>query len=920
MTDKDLTGARIRQDFIDFFVEHRHTYVPSSSLVPGGDQTLLFTNAGMVQFKDVFLGTDRRGYTRAANSQKCMRVAGKHNDLDDVGRDDTHHTFFEMLGNWSFGDYYKKEAITWAWQLLTDVWGLPRKNLWATCFHDEKGEIPTDDEAADEWRRQPGIDPDHVVFYGRKDNFWEMAEVGPCGPCSEIHLDRGPAYCDKRGEAGHVCQVNGDCKRFLELWNLVFIQYNRLGPTSLEPLPAKHVDTGMGLERIVSVLQDTSSNYQTDLLFPLIQTVQEMTGQTDEEREANYTPYRVIADHTRSAAFLIADGVVPGNIGRNYVCRMIIRRAARFGSKIGLNEPFLARVAERVLEIYGDFYPELVRNRSAILTNLTSEEERFKRTVESGVTRLENLLAKLQANGEKLLDGEQAFELYATYGLPLEITRDIAREQNLEVDETGFRQAMEQHRLASGAGEAFGPLGGEDVDVFRPLLQALQAKGKLGAQGISYNPYELLETQGEVLGLVRDGQAIQQAAVGDLVEVLLPSTGFYIESGGQVADTGDIFSTDTAAGAAEPRWKIHVIGVRKPAAGIIVHMGEVVVGQPKVGDAALAVVDIQRRRDIMRNHTATHLLHAELHRELGDHARQAGSLVAPDRLRFDFTHPQPVTAEQLERIEAGVNRAILGNYSLNIAYKPLQQAIGEGATALFGEKYGETVRNITIGEPDIFSNELCGGTHVDETGDIGVFLITSEGSAAAGIRRIEAVTGRGAYELIQRRFAALRQTAHLLSSAPEETPARAGEVLTELDTLRKQIASLRNELVTISFTQHLQAAPTVSDVPYLAITLPDADADTLRLMTDRFRQRYPSGVVVLASIGKDGKPIVIAAVSDDLVQRGIHAGDLVKHVAAPLGGGGGGRPTLAQAGGKDASKLPEALASVRAWLEVKLSR
>ncbi|MBN2550091.1 MAG: alanine--tRNA ligase [Anaerolineales bacterium] len=919
MTDKDLTGARIRQDFIDFFTEHRHTFVPSASLVPGGDQTLLFTNAGMVQFKDVFLGTDQRPYTRATNSQKCMRVAGKHNDLDDVGRDDTHHTFFEMLGNWSFGDYYKKEAIAWAWQLLTDVWGLPRKNLWATCFRDEKGEIPADDEAADEWRRQPGIDPNHVVFFGRKDNFWEMAEVGPCGPCSEIHLDRGSAYCDMQGVPGHVCQVNGDCKRFLELWNLVFIQYNRLGPTSLEPLPAKHVDTGMGLERIVSVLQDTPSNYKTDLLFPLIQTVQAMTGQTDEEYEANPTPYRVVADHTRSAAFLIADGVVPGNIGRNYICRMIIRRAARFGSKIGLNEPFLARVAERVLDIYGDFYPELVRNRSAILTNLTSEEERFKRTVESGVTRLENLLAKLQANGDKVLEGEQAFELYATYGLPLEITRDIAREQNLEVDEPGFRQAMEQHRLASGAGEAFGPLGGEDVDVYRPLLQSLQAEGKLGAQGVRYNPYEFLEAQGEVLGLIRDGQAIEQAAVGDLVEVLLPTTGFYIESGGQVSDTGEIFATNTT-GTAESRWKIRITGMRKPAAGIIVHVGEVITGQPKVGDPVLAVVDIQRRRDIMRNHTATHLLHAELRRELGDHARQAGSLVAPDHLRFDFTHPQAVTPEQLERIEAGVNRAILGDYHLNIAVKPLQQAISEGATALFGEKYGETVRNITIGEPDIFSNELCGGTHVDETGDIGVFLITSEGSTAAGIRRIEAVTGRGAYELIQRRFAALRQTAHLLSSALEETPGRAAEVLAELEAMRKQIASLRNELVTASFIQHLETAPMVEDIPYLAVTLPDADADALRLMADRFRQRYPNGVVVLASVGKDGKPVVIAAVSDDLVQRGIQAGELVKHVAAPLGGGGGGRPTLAQAGGKDASKLPEALASVRSWLEAKLSR
>ena len=913
MTPEKLTGARIRQDFIDFFTEHSHTFVPSSSLVPGGDQTLLFTNAGMVQFKDVFLGTDKRPYVRAANSQKCMRVAGKHNDLDDVGRDDTHHTFFEMLGNWSFGDYYKKEAIAWAWQLLTSVWGLPKEALWTTCFRDEKGEIPQDDEAADAWRAQPGIVPEHVTYFGRKDNFWEMAETGPCGPCSEIHIDRGPKYCDKQGVPGHVCQVNGDCKRFLELWNLVFIQYNRLGPSTLEPLPARHVDTGMGLERIVSVLQDTNSNYRTDLLWPLIQATQALTGQSDQQREANITPYRVIADHTRSAAFLIADGVVPGNIGRNYVCRMIIRRAARFGSKIGLHEPFLAKVAEKVIENYGEFYPELTRNRSAILTNLTSEEERFERTVESGVARLETLLNKLQTSGEKVLPGDQAFDLYATFGLPLEITRDIAREQNLDVDEAGFRDAMEKHRLASGAGEAFGPLGGEDVDIFRSLMKSLEAQGKLGPEGVRYNPYEWLEVEEPVLGLVCAGQSTSRANPGDKVEVLLPETGFYIESGGQVSDTGIIVS------AKEPRWEIRVTEMRKPAAGIIVHVGEVVKGQPQVGDMAIASVDAQRRRDIMRNHTATHLLHTELHAILGDHARQAGSLVAPDRLRFDFNHPQAVTAQELETIEANVNRHILGNFRLHIAIKPLQQAISEGAMALFGEKYGETVRNITIGQPEIFSNELCGGTHVEETGDIGLFLITSEGSAAAGIRRIEAVTGRAAYELVQRRFQALKEAAALLQTTPEDVPHKASELSDALDEARKQIAALRRELAAVEFVERLESVPTVKGIPVLTATLSDADADTLRLMTDQFRQRYPSGVAVLASVSKEGRPTLIAAVTEDLVKRGLNAGDLVKHVAAPLGGGGGGRPTLAQAGGKDASRLPEALASAADWVANKIT-
>jgi len=908
-----LSGAQIRQDFINFFVKRSHTFVPSSPLVPGGDQTLLFTNAGMVQFKEVFLGTDKRPYARAANSQKCMRVAGKHNDLDDVGRDDTHHTFFEMLGNWSFGDYYKKEAIAWAWELLTEVWGLPKDHLYATCFEDEKGQIERDDEAANHWRHQPGIDPNHVLFFGRKDNFWEMADTGPCGPCSEIHLDRGIEYCEKQSVSGHVCRVNqSDCSRFLELWNLVFIQYNRTGPTSLEPLPARHVDTGMGFERIVSVLQDVNSNYKTDLLRPLLDEVQEITGQSDEERTANLTPYRVIADHARASSFLIADGVVPGNTGRNYVCRMIIRRAARFGGKLGLHEPFLAKVAERVIQGYGDFYPELVRHRTTILNSLTLEEERFQRTLESGAAKLEALLSRLQVGGERILPGEQAFELYATYGLPLEITRDIAREQSMDVDEVGFREAMEQHRQVSGAGEAFGPLGGEDVDIFRALLSHLEAEGQLSLDGVAYNPYEWLEIEGPILALVSQGKPVENASLGDKVEVLLPETGFYVESGGQISDTGTIVSIS------EPSWEIRVEDMRKPAAGIIVHVSEVVRGTPRVGDLAIARVDVQRRRDIMRNHTATHLLHAELHAVLGEHARQAGSLVASDRLRFDFTHPEPITPEQLERIEAGVNRAILGNHPLSITIKPLKQAISEGAMALFGEKYGETVRNITIGSPDPFSNELCGGTHVQETGDIGVFIITSEGSAAAGIRRIEAVTGRGAYELIQRRFRALKQSAAALSVGPEELPAKTQELLDQLADARKQAAALRRELASQEFLHHLDEVPLIAGVPVLTAILSDADVDTLRLMCDRFRQRYPSGVAVLASVNEEGRPTLIAAVSEDLVKRGLHAGELVKFVAQPLGGSGGGRPTLAQAGGKDARKLEQSLAGVQRWVAEKL--
>ena len=908
-----LTGNEIRQMFIDFFVEHNHTFVPSASLVPGGDATLLFTNAGMVQFKDVFLGTDKRPYTRAVNSQKCMRVAGKHNDLDDVGRDDYHHTFFEMLGNWSFGDYYKKEAITWSWQLLTEVWGLPKDRLYATCFKDDMGDIPADEEAAEAWQHQPGFDPTHVLFFGRKENFWEMAEVGPCGPCSEIHIDRGLEYCDMQG-IPHNCAVNGDCTRFLELWNNVFIQYNRTSATQMEPLPARHVDTGMGFERIVSIIQGVSSNYRTDLLWPLIQKTQELTGHADAEREANFTPYRVIADHARTAAFLIADGVVPGNTGRNYVTRMIIRRAARFGSKIGLHDPFLSLIAEKVIQGYGDFYPELIGNRQAILDSITREEKRFQRTVEGGVAKLEQIMQQVNQSANRVIPGGQAFDLYATYGLPLEITRDIAREQGLEVDEPGFLASMEDHRVASGAG-AFGEMTSDEVDIYRPLLEDLQSRGLLGKDGVDYDPYSTMETDGEVLALIvvdadhPEGQSVPDARTGETIGVILPRTCFYVESGGQVSDTGKITNKNKAED-----WEISIKDTRKPVGGIIIHIGEVVRGQPKVSDRVTAQVDIEQRHDIMRNHTATHLLHAALRQVLGEHARQAGSLVAPDRLRFDFNHPEAVTPQQLERIEQRTNEHILANYELRTKYKPLQQAIAEGATALFGEKYGEIVRNITI---DTFSNELCGGTHVEETGDIGLCLIVSESSVASGVRRIEAVTGRGAYELVQKRFRALKEAAGLYASSPDEVPQKTRALLDDLSAARKQITALRQELAASTLNMQLENVPVVSGIPVFTATLPGADIEALRQMTDRFRQKYPSGVCVLASV-TDGKPALIAAITEDLVKRGLNAGELVKFVAAPLGGGGGGRPTLAQAGGKDASKLSAALASVFGWVEKKL--
>jgi len=908
---KKMTGAEIRQSFIDFFKSKGHTFVPSSSLVPGGDQTLLFTNAGMVQFKDVFLGTDTRPYTRAVNSQKCMRVAGKHNDLDDVGRDDSHHTFFEMLGNWSFGDYYKKEAIAWAWELLTKEWGVNTALLYFTCFKDDKGNLPTDTEAADEWAIQPGLDPTHILYYGRKDNFWEMADTGPCGPCSEIHIDLGPKYCDKSAVPGHECKVNGDCKRYLEIWNLVFIQYNRVNQTQFDPLPHKHVDTGMGFDRIVSILQNVDSNYRTDQLFPMIEKIQELAGQTVEQVSANFTPYRVIADHVRAAAFLIADGVVPGNIGRNYVCRMIIRRAARFGSKLGLNEPFLAKIAAVTVSLYGQAYPELIKNSATILDNLTREEKRFARTVESGVGYLDEILVEMKQTGTSILEGKKAFELYATHGLPLELTRDIVREEGLEVDERGFKEAMEEHRLQSGARKAFGLMSGDKVEMYRANFSTLVKNGKLSDNGVEYNPYEWLSTKGEVLELFSDGIRISSAETDMPIEIIVPKTGFYIESGGQVADTGWIQAVDGS-------WEVEISEVKRPAAGVIVHYGIVTRGTPRVGDMAVINVDRDRRMDIMRNHTATHLLHAQLHKVIGDHARQAGSLVAPDRLRFDFTHHEAIPQEKLMQIEAGVNKAILEDHPLSIITKNLDEAIAEGAMALFGEKYGEVVRTITIDLESPISYELCGGTHVGNTGIIGTFLILSEGSAAAGIRRIEAVTGRAAYEMIKERNSILRKSSRMLNTGSEDLPTKIMMMIDSESDLSEKMVALLQKTSQSEFMGKLSQVVQVKGVPVLVTYVTEASIDSLRQMTDIFRGKYPSGIVALGTVNQE-KPSIICAVTEDLIQKhGINAGEIVRTAASIIEGSGGGRPNLAQAGGKNPAKINDALAWIMQLIEEKL--
>lgn len=917
---KSLSGNEIRQSFIEFFVKRGHTVVPSASLVPGGDATLLFTNSGMVQFKDVFLGTDKRDYTRAVDSQKCMRVAGKHNDLDDVGRDDTHHTFFEMLGNWSFGDYYKTEAIGWSWELLTEVWGLPKDKLYATCFKDDKGNIPTDNDAAEIWKNQPGMDPDHILYFGRKENFWQMAEHGPCGPCSEIHIDLGEERDNLRGTP-HQCGVNGECTRYLELWNNVFIQYNMLENKDLEPLPATHVDTGMGFERIVSVLQNVDSNYKTDLFAPMIEVIRNLSGHSLEQVYADFTPFRVIADHTRAAAFLIADGVVPGNTGRNYICRMIIRRAARFANKIGLTDPFLAKVAEPVINSYGGFYPELLQHKQSILESITREEIRFSRTVESGTAYLQQMLDELKAEGSSKLDGHKAFDLYATYGLPLEISRDIAREQNLDVDEATFIAAREQHAIASGAGKSMGIINANDAEFFSQIGKELASSGESNGV-VEYDPYNSIRTEGKLLAIVREGERVNSADFGDLVEIILPKTGFYIESGGQVSDTGILRGLD-ADGV--QIWEVEVSNVRKPAPGIITHSGEVLSGKPTIGDRVVAEVDYDRRHDIMRNHTATHLMHAALHQVLGKHARQAGSLVAPDHLRFDFNHPEAMTAEEIEQVEQIVNKAISADYTVLAKSRSREDAIAEGAMALFGEKYGDVVRTITIfdeheEEPtghDRFSFELCGGTHIKRTSEIGTFFIVSEGSAAAGVRRIEAVTGRRAFELIAHRIKILKNTALHLKTTPDEVENRVTALTEEMSLLRRQLSEAKTKIALAEFNKEHLIPKQVGSINVVTKILPGLDKEALTKLSDVFREKFPNNGICVIISGSETNITVMSAITQDLNKKGLKAGELVGHVSKQLGAGGGGSPHLAFGGGRDHDKIPLALESVFEWIKAK---
>ncbi len=918
MTEKRIpTSAEVRQQFLDFFASKAHQIVPSDSLAPLNDPTLLFTNAGMNQFKDIFLGLRQPEARRVADSQKCMRVSGKHNDLEDVGRSPYHHTLFEMLGNWSFGDYYKKEAITWAWELLTGVWGLPKAQLWSTVFQDDKGDIGRDDEAAGYWRSETDINPEHILYFGRKDNFWEMGETGPCGPCSEIHLDLGPARCDKQGVPGHVCRVNGDCKRFIELWNLVFIQYNNLGNGRLASLPARHVDTGMGFERIVSVLQGARSNYDTDLFAPIIRRTQALVREAVTDREvardledpARAVSYRVIADHGRTIAFLIGDGVLPANEGRGYVLRLVLRRAARHGRLLGLTRPFLADIAKTVIDLMGPHYGELVRRREFILTNIEAEETRFSQTLTNGMALLDELIAGLKARGETSIPGPEAFRLYDTHGFPLDLTNDMARDHGMTVDLAGYQAALEGQKERGRAATQFAAQDTGNLQVYVDLLQELKAEGLLSPAGIEHVYDGDIERETRLIALLSGGRRVSGARVGDKVEVVLPATPFYVESGGQVADTGFI-TRYVDEESDEKLWEIRVDDTRRPVAGLIIHVGEVTEGAPRSGEPCLAEVDLERRLDIMRNHTATHLMHGELRYILGEHVLQAGSVVAPDRLRFDFTHAAMLTQDDLDAVEEAVNEAILADYPVEVGHTTYKDAVAQGAMALFTEKYGEEVRMIKIGwEDEQFSKELCGGTHVQHTGQIAFFHIVSEESVGAGVRRIEAVTGRYAQQFAQQRLRLLDQTAALLRVPADQVDRAVRNLYTELQAAHKESARLRAELA-LQQTDRLAAnAQHVEGIPVVVAQINDVDVQTLRDMSDHLRDKLGSAVVVLAT-AVDDKPQFIAAVTDDLLKRGIHAGELVKAVARTVGGGGGGRPALAQAGGRDLSKLPAALAQV----------
>ena len=867
---KNMTSNELRQAFLDFFSDHGHEVVASSPLVPGNDPTLLFTNAGMVQFKDVFLGADKRSYSTAASSQRCVRAGGKHNDLENVGYTARHHTFFEMLGNFSFGDYFKREAIQYAWDFLTGTLGLPEERLWVTVFED-------DDEAADIWLKEMKIDPKRFSRLGAKDNFWAMGDTGPCGPCSEIFFDHGETV-----PGGPPGSPDEDGDRYVEIWNLVFMQFDRASDGEMTPLPKPSVDTGMGLERIAAVMQKVHSNYQIDLFANLIQATAGVLGVKNDGSSS----LNVIADHIRACSFLIVDGVLPGNEGRGYVLRRIIRRAIRHGKKLGTNELFFHKLVAPLVNEMGDAYPELAKAQAHVEKVLAKEETRFAETLDQGMEILEAAIADLDS---KEIPGDVVFKLYDTYGFPVDLTADVARERELSIDQDGFEAAMQGQRDKAKAASKFGAVSGD----------ALKIDAKTEFLG-----YDGTESACEVIALYRDGEAVDELGDGDEGAIVLASTPFYAESGGQIGDQGILVDDG----------KLFRVDDTQKSGDANVQIGTVEQGSFKVGDTIEAVVDADRRQAIRLNHTATHLMHAALRQVLGDHVTQKGSLVAPDRLRFDFSHYEGVTPAQLQEIEDLVNAEIRKNIAADTNLMTYDDAIESGAMALFGEKYGDKVRVLRLGD---FSVELCGGTHVDRTGDIGAFKITHEGGVASGVRRIEAVTGSGAMQWIDTNQRTLSDLAGLLRSTPEQTATKVEALLKRNKDLEKELAAAKQALVTGQATDHTDAVVEVAGIKVLATRMDGADAKTLRDAVDKFKDKLQNAVVVLGSVD-DGKVRLAAGVTKNNLGK-VRAGDLIKPVAEQVGGKGGGRPDFAQAGGSDPSKLDQALKSVSGWVAEHLS-
>ncbi len=875
-TPKTFSTRQIRQDFLDFFAGKGHTIVPSASLVPGNDPTLLFTNSGMVQFKDVFLGAEKRSYVRAADVQRCLRAGGKHNDLDSVGYTARHHTFFEMLGNWSFGDYFKKEAIAWAWELLTEVWKLPKERLLVTVYH-------TDDEAYGLWHDMIGLPAERIVRIGdnkgapyASDNFWQMADTGPCGPCTEIFYDHGDHIA-----GGPPGSPDEDGDRYIEIWNNVFMQFDRQADGTLVPLPAPCVDTGMGLERLAAVLQHVHTNYEIDLFQGLIRKAAELTHTADLENKS----LRVIADHIRACSFLIVDGVLPSNEGRGYVLRRIIRRALRHGWMLGVRQPFFHKMVGTLSELMGDAYPELPAARELVERALKAEEERFAETLDSGMRIFDDVAARVT---DGVIPGGDAFRLYDTYGFPVDLTADIARERGLTVDMAGFEAAMEQQRETARAAGKFTSNTGLPADLVAQMAPTV------------FLGYDHLDAGGlQVVALLKDGRPVPAVQAGDEAVVFLDRTPFYAESGGQVGDTGVL---------AEQGVEFDVADTLKFAGQFHGHAGRVAKGGLKVGDHVVASVDAARRASTILNHSATHLLHAALREVLGTHVQQKGSLVAPDRLRFDFSHFQPMTAAELAEIERRVNAQIRANSAAEVHHMGMQEALDFGAMALFGEKYGEHVRVLKMGE---YSTELCGGTHVGRTGDIGLFKLTGESGVSAGVRRIEAVTGQGALDYVADEERRLAEAAGLLGGSPGEVVEKVRALADRQKKLERELESLKAKAASSATSDLAGAAVEVGGVRVLASRLEGFDAKALRDAVDRLKQQLGDAVIILAGTA-DGKAALVAGVNGAATGR-VKAGELLSHIAGQIGGKGGGRPDLAQGGGEDGPALATALQGVPGW-------